>query len=491
MSYGRSLSEGRAPIAGLEPGTYAVEAWSAAGELIAEELTTVAASPGDRPVLGFVTSFRPEAVGPVLSWLRALRCTAVQFYDWMASYAEPLADTGEYTDRLGRRHSLTAIGQLTAGCREFGATPQAYAPVYGVDPPFAKAHPGMLLYRGDGDPQRLADLVEITDPGNPGWQRYWLDRYGAAADALGFTGFHLDTYGYPRQPLDQAGQPVPMQAAYDSFLRAVRAARPDTVVSFNQVNGVPRGFELPGPPGFRYIEVWPPNDRWRHLEGLLERSADASQHSAALAIYPPVWDGDRDAALRTVVRTEAVATSLGASLLVWGDDLGCLRHPYYPDHERLTEAEAGQALAWHRFALRCRDLFTGGLDTSWTDIGDENGGVYVRCDAEVSPEPAEGAVHARVVRHDGCIAVSVLDLTGSPTGSWQSGTAQGRCQRATVTVLLDRPGEWTADVAVLGTGDGRFSPVSVAQRGHREGLAIEAELPLASGWSVLRLTRNA
>ncbi|HUA40386.1 MAG TPA: glycoside hydrolase family 66 protein [Streptosporangiaceae bacterium] len=492
--------DGSAELPGLPPGTYAVEAWSADGELAGEELTTVGAVPGDRAVPGFVTSFRLDAVEPVLAWLRALRCTNVQFYDWMASYAEPLAATDSYADRLGGQHSLTAIGQLTDGCRQFGATPQAYAPVYAVDPDFGRDHPRWLLYRSDGEPQRLGELLQIANPGDAGWQRHWLAGYGRAADTLGFAGFHLDTYGYPRQPLDHAGRPAAMRAAYEAFLRMIRAARPGDVLSFNQVNGVPRDFELPGPPGFRYLEVWPPNDAWCHLEGLQARSSASSASPGAsagvLAIYPPVWSADRGPALRTALLTEAIATTLGASLLVWGDDRGCLQHPYYPDYQRLTADEAGQVLRWHRYALRCRDLFADGIDTSWTDIGDENGAVLVGwtqdggADGVVRPEPAGGAVYARVVRRDDLISVAVLDLTGSGAGSWQAPTGPGSCRGVTVTILLAEPARWTAAAAVLGQAGDRFMPVAAVQRDHREGRALEIELPVVAGWSVLRLRRE-
>ena len=70
--------------------------------------------------------------------------------------------------------------------------------MYAVDPEFGSAHPGWLLYRSDGEPQRLGDLLQITDPANADWQQHWLITYGGAADALGFDGFHLDTYGYRR-----------------------------------------------------------------------------------------------------------------------------------------------------------------------------------------------------------------------------------------------------------------------------------------------------
>ena len=181
-----------------------------------------------------------------------------------------------------------------------------------------------------------------------------------------------------------------------------------------------------------------------------------------LAIYPPVWSARRGSALRTVLLTEAIATTLGASLLVWGDDRGCLQHPYYPDYQRLTADEGEQVLRWHRYALRCRDLFACGTDTSWSDIGDENGAVSVRwtaaggVDGAVLPEPAGGAVYARVVRQPDCVAISVLDLTGSPAGSWQAPTDQGTCRQVSVTVLLAEPGRWTAAAAVLGRDGDRF-----------------------------------
>ena len=321
---------GVARIGPLRAGTYAVEARAADGRLLGEELTTVGTHAGERPVLGFATSFEEEHVAPVLDWLRALRCTVVQLYDWMATYTAPLGPATGWADPLGRPVSFRALHSLAEGIRATGAVAQAYAPVYAADPPFAAAHPELLLYRGDGEPERLGDLLQITDPGNPDWQRRFVETYGSAVERIGFDGFHLDTYGYPWAARDATGRRVDMRAAYTSFLRALRRERPTDLLSFNQVNGVPPALELPGGPGFRYVEVWPPNDRWRHFEGLLDRSRaagnagpiggrDGPRLRGTLACYPPVWGGEREAALRTVVCTEAVATCLGASVLVFGD----------------------------------------------------------------------------------------------------------------------------------------------------------------------------
>jgi len=232
-----------------------------------------------------------------------------------------------------------------------------------------------------------------------------------------------------------------------------------------------------------------------------------------IACYPPVWarpngqgpdadspDGaspgeesrggggpDRKDALRTVVLTEAVATSLGAGALLYGDKTAALCDPYYPKHERLTSDEAATALAWHRFALRCRDLFIEGEDTSWYEVEDENGAVALEWDGPVRPEPVGGSLFARVVHSESRVAVGVVDLSGSRNGLWSEPTAPGTCRSVRIRVLLPAPEQWAASGAVLGQDDGRFVSLPFTVVPHRQGRAVEVDLPVRSGWSVLRL----
>jgi len=498
-------------FAGLERGTYVVEVLSADGSLLAEELTTVASHAGERPVHGFATSFQLESISAVLSWLRALRCTVVQIYDWMERYCAPLGNEAGWLDPSNRPVSFEALSALAVGIRAQGAVAHAYAPIYAADLDFAEEHPELLMYRGDGEVQRFFDLIKLADPGNEVWQRHFVESYGAAADRIGFDGFHVDTYGYPRAPLDEDGGEIDPRTSYERFLSFLRSARPTDLISFNQVNGVPSAAELPEGPGFRYCEVWAPNDGWRHLEALMDRSAGRAgpleqgrAHGpvmrGSIACYPPVWGSEgaghvidaagREASLRTVVVTEAVATCLGASALLYGDVAAALCDPYYPKHERLSVAEAATVISWRRFALRCRDLFIEGEDTSWYEIGDENGAVAIVWDGSVRPEPIGGALFARVVRSKDCIAVGVVDLTGSANGLWSEPTQSGRCRAVRVRLLLDDPRRWSVATAVLGRASGRFGASVFNVVEHREGLAAEVELALEDGWSVLRMTRS-
>jgi dextranase len=485
---GASMVGGEATIFDVPEGTHALEARSSANELLAEEFFSVHLA-GQEPVMGFVTSFGEESRESVLDWLTRLRCTVVQVYDWMDSYSVPMPESESYDDPLGRTIQRSSLVALIEGIRAIGAIAQAYAPVCAADAELADGHPEWRLYRNDGKPESLGDLLQIMDPGSGAWREHWVREYCLAVEALGFNGFHLDTYGYPRNALNARGESVSVEEGYLEFVQSVRSARPNDVVSFNQVNGVPRGFPTPASPSFRYSEVWPPNHAWRHLEGLLTRSAGSHpRHGDTLAIYPPVWEGERSEALRTAVLSEAIITSLGSNTLIWGDDHGVLRHPYYVDHETLDTPECETVLEWHRFGLRCRDLFRDSVDTSWYEISDENASVVVEADVAVSPEPRGGAVFCRVRRSAELVVVGVLDLSGSDHGSWRDGTKEGTCASVDVSVLVDDPDRWSVDVAVLGRGAGRFEPSLSNATTMREGIGLRIRVPLAHGWSVLRLT---
>ncbi len=490
-TYNAVFNNGTATIDGVPDGTHTLEVLDENQVLIDHEFFGVREHPGEDPVLGFVTSFDDKSRGVVLAWLRDLRCTVVQVYDWMESYSTALSASESYEDPLGRPIELSALENLIYGIKSAGAVAQAYAPVIAAGQDLATEHEEWRLFRNDGAPETLGDLLEIMDPGNPGWQRHWIENYGGAADALGFDGFHLDTYGYPRDARNVVGGVVDIAQGYASFVEAVREARPADVLSFNQVNGVPRGLEPPTSPSFRYVEVWPPNDRWRHLEGLLARSAGRGErHGDTLAIYPPVWEGVRPNALRTCVLSEAVTTTLGANVLLWGDAAGVLKHPYYVNHETLDESERAYALEWHRFSLRTRDLFRAATDTSWYEMCDENASVTVSWDGLTSPEPVGGALFARVIRSDDLVVVSLLDLSGNAKGSWSSGSNEGRCEKASVDVLIGSPDSWNIDVAVLGRENGRFAPLEASDALMREGGGVRVSVPVDRGWSVLRLTRK-
>jgi hypothetical protein len=198
----------------------------------------------------------------------------------------------------------------------------------------------------------------------------------------------------------------------------------------------------------------------------------------------------REDSLRTVVSTEAIATMLGASALIYGDKGAALCDPYYPKHVRLSADELDEVTAWRHFALRCRDLFCDGEDTSWYEIGDENGAVGIDAVALVRPEPVGASVFARICRSEDTVTVGVLDLTGSENGKWSAPTSPGLVTSVTIRTLVDAPSDWVPWAAVLGARDEHFATIESSVVPHRQGRALEVTLPLIDGWSVLRLSRR-
>ncbi len=88
------------------------------------------------------------------------------------------------------------------------------------------------------------------------------------------------------------------------------------------------------------------------------------------------------------------------------------------------------------------------------------------------------------------MAVGVVDLSGSSHGRWSEVTGAGTCRSVRVQVLVPAPEEWAATAAVLGTNGDRFAPLPFTVVPHRQGRAVQVEVPVESGWSVLRLLRR-
>src|ERR1039458_9901972 len=144
----------------------------------------------------------------------------------MATDREPLGPKSGWKDLSNRPVSFGALRALAAGLKTLGAVAHAYAPVYAVGNAFADAHPQMLMYRGDGEAIRFLDQIVLANPANVDWQRHFVAAYGSAADAIGFDGLHIDTYGYPRVGHDLEGNAIDMRTAYESFPRFVDRKSP-------------------------------------------------------------------------------------------------------------------------------------------------------------------------------------------------------------------------------------------------------------------------
>ncbi len=313
------------------------------------------------PRYGFLTGFSSEDTDQDdLDWLTACHISHVQFYDWMYRHDRLLPPERRYVDPLGRNLDIETVKEKVAGCRERGMHPIAYGAVYGASREYADAHPEERLFQRDGTPYSLVDWLAIMNVSrNSSWTTHIVEEFSRVCDAIGFEGIHMDTYGFPKRGYDENGAVVSLDEEFPSLISRTRAAIEErcgrgATLFFNAVNNWPVPALSQCDLDATYVEVWPPNTRYRDLWRISREARLQSRRTPVLAAYLTPFDpeeteseenpaGDPTAeAIASLLYATAVITTSGATHLVLGE-AGCvLSHPYYVRHGSLSER--GRAL---------------------------------------------------------------------------------------------------------------------------------------------------
>lgn len=238
-----------------------------------------------------------------MDWIRRLHFNAVQFYDWMYRHDMLLPPQERYLDPMGRETDLAAIRAKIAACKAAGIRPIAYGAVYAAAKELFAEHPEWAMYTMDGQAMTFAGwLYYMNIAPSCGWSEHILAEFRKAV-AFGFSGIHMDTYGFPKQVWDAERRPVELTDALPKLIdRAAEAVRKEDSaagVIFNAVNNWPMEAVAGTKQDAVYIEVWPPNDRYYDLYTLIREARLCSGKQVVLAAYlHPFQQADTDGAER-------------------------------------------------------------------------------------------------------------------------------------------------------------------------------------------------
>ena len=84
-------------------------------------------------------------------------------------------------------------------CKQAGMLPQAYGAVYAASKKYYSAHKDIALYTSEDKPQNLGEWFFIMNISEESpWRRHILGEFEKSIDELGFSGIHMDTYGFPK-----------------------------------------------------------------------------------------------------------------------------------------------------------------------------------------------------------------------------------------------------------------------------------------------------
>jgi dextranase len=435
---GEAVADSVARFGPLPEGGYGVEA---------DGLRTavdVVGEPFRRLRYGFVASFEANRdTDAVVENVRRLHLNAVMFYDWMYRHAELLPRGDEFDDALGRHLSYETVRRLAGALGAAGSLPIGYAAVYAVGREHREAWADEGLYRADGSQWQLGeDFLWLVDPGSDRWLAHLTAQLVSARDHVGFAGFHLDQFGWPKAAARADGRVVDLAEAFPRLIERVRTALPDARLVFNNVNDFPTWTTASAPQDAVYIEVWPPHDSLGHLGALAEKAKRLAPHKPiSLAAYLSCFPRD-EAAGREAMRLElAVAFSHGATCLLHGEESAVLVDPYYVRNHAMDRVSADAARAYYDFAVRYGELLFDreSVDVTRSYVGGVNEEIRVEADAPVATECVPGCVWVRSVRTRLGIVIHLIDLTEQPEVAWDAPKRPSR-PRSGTKVVVERVG---------------------------------------------------
>jgi dextranase len=451
---------------------------------------------------GFLSDFSRDDEGDESGADRLARyhITHVQFYDWMYRHHELLPPSEEFEDPMGRPLSLRAVRAKAEACRDRGMRPMGYAAVYGSEEEWFSARPEMMLYREDGTMIVAGGLFGIADvsPGSS-WSERLVGQLRAAMREVGFEGFHLDQYGFPKAAFDSSGKRVELADCFapliDAAKEAVSAEGPGSVF-FNCVNAWPLEKVARSSADALYAEVWEPNSEYRDLAELARRMRSlAPGKSAVLAAYvhpykdPLAGEEERENA---ALLARAVISANGGDHFMLGERDGILRVPYYPDYARCRGSFAAELEAWQDFIVRYRDLlFDPGLeDVSRTWAGGINEEIRA-WGPPISIDYRAGTVGLSATRGPGGLTVNLVNLRRLSDARWNEPKPdQVAAEDLTFEVLLPGAashGFWASP----DSEGGDEHPTALEKAEHPQGTAVRCTIPGPRRWSLLHIPYEA
>jgi len=383
---------------------------------------------------GFLSDFSPEDADTAdVDWLNRLHVNTVQFYDWMYRHDKLISPTEDYLDPIGRRSALSVVKKKIAACKSRGMRPFAYGAVYAATEETFAAHPDWAAYLRDGEPMLFAGWLHYMNISSGcGWSKHIVDEYVSAVGALGFSGIHMDTYGFPKRIYDAQGKQVLLEDAFlpliDAAQKAVCVADEENGVTFNAVNDWPTEKVASGAQDAMYIEVWPPHDTYRDLYLLIQKAKAVSGKPVVLAAYmKPFQNAKAEIELARAEHAfrlaNAVIMASGGFQLVHGEEKGLLCDSYYANYAKLRPDFCETAVRYADFLVRYAPLLydDGGMDVTMTASGGINEDVVASADGvSFSSDGRADAVWLILRESKSRVALHLLNLTGNDA-NWNAG----------------------------------------------------------------------
>ena len=452
------------------------------------------------PRYGFVCEYGPSDGEDILldKWrtMKDFHLNVVQFYDWMYRHHGFIPPEPIFTDSMGRTIDMNSVKKQVQVARAFGMRPLAYGAAYAAEKDFADAHREWLAYSRDGRVHNLESLFFIMDISRgSAWSSQIVREFRRAMDDVGFSGIHVDQYGFPGTYHRATGEPVDTATAFAEFITLCRdRLGPDADIIFNCVNNWPLWQTAETPQNAVYIEVWPPHDTYRDLRDLVleGRRASGFRKQVILAAYLSPFASERSdcsagAAEDSMRLASAAIMASGGFHLVLGEGASALTGGYYPDCRRLAPGFASIVRRYWDFAVRYEEFLfdLDGRDVSRVATGTADGDLVME-GYPFGPGGRPGTLWTLVREGEGYKMLNLVNMLGIDDPFWNA--PKGRPPQAVEGVKV----RWLVDEdirdVVFASPDGpdvSCIPLGFTVVVGPRGRMLEFQLPRVEYWSTV------
>lgn len=383
---------------------------------------------------GFVSDFTEKDLkNGAMDWLRKCHINIVQFYDWSYRHDNLTCDDDYYVDMMGKHISRNVVISKNKEATSYGIRGIAYGAVYAASKQFFLKHKDWALYYPDNKPITFIDVfylmnIEKESP----WCKHLINQYYLAIKKMGFTGIHMDTYGFPKTAISRLNgrnYNVNLDSEFPMLINDTRSILESKNINplliFNNVGNWPVYATANSKVDAVYVEVWDPYNKYHHIASIIKDAKKILKKNKPVIIaayLKPFRLESIDRGMNAAKLLMAEIVSNGAYHLLIGENKAVLTQGYYSDYTKLDDSSAQEIRSYYDFMIRYYDLFYNKSfkDVSHTHFFGDNREYMSSC-KKISVNYEDNKIWAIIKENNKHKVISLINLCGNKDDTWNSG----------------------------------------------------------------------
>lgn len=330
------------------------------------------------PRYGFLSKFSEMSesdINGIIENLNRHHINGIQFQDWHYKHHKPWAGTPVWKDIANRDNYLSTVKGYINAAHDHNMKAISYNLIYGALQNAAQdgVSEEWYLYKDKShsvkdkhplpNPPFISDIF-LVNPGNTGWQDYFINENRKIYEALSFDGFQMDQLGNRNtNHYTYNGTLIDLPATYKPFIEVIKADNPQKSLIMNAVNQYGQEGIAQAPVDFLYSEVWSPNEMFSDLSKIIIDNDNFSGNTkrTVLAAYMNYNLANNKGSFNTpsILLADAVIFAFGGAHLELGEHM--LGKEYFPNNNLEMKEDLKKALiTYYDFLVAYQNLLRDG-----------------------------------------------------------------------------------------------------------------------------------